>query len=106
MNTDIDAVTDLLSEQTVWKVVKPFIERYHEEKNFEPRPPSPTATVLGKVSSLERQLLRSKQDRWVNLSIPGSSSSSQPGHGGDLSEKSSASSTRSGSTSSTGSGQI
>lgn len=56
MNTDIDAVTDILAEQRVWKVVKPFIERYHEEKDFDMRPPSPTATVLGKTSRLEKQL--------------------------------------------------
>lgn len=56
MNVDIDAVTDLLVEQRVWKVVKPFIERYNSEKNFEMRPPSPTATVLGKVFRIEKQL--------------------------------------------------
>ena len=56
MNTDIDAATDLLAEQRVWKVVKPFIEKYNSEKSFDMRPPSPTATVLGKMSRLEKQL--------------------------------------------------
>ena len=69
MNTDIDAATELVSEQRVWKVVKPYIEKYHSEKSFDMRPPSPTATVLGKMSRLEKQLqsvqiqkLRQQQD--------------------------------------------
>ena len=30
MNTDINAVTDLLQEKTIWRVVKPFIDEYNE----------------------------------------------------------------------------
>lgn len=60
MNTDIDAVTDLLQKQSIWKVVRPYIEQYNAHKNFEMRPPSPTATILGKPSSVEKSLLLKK----------------------------------------------
>lgn len=57
MNADIDAVTDLLQKQSIWKVVRPYIEQYNAHKNFDMRPPSPTATILGKPSSVEKSLL-------------------------------------------------
>lgn len=56
MNTDINAVTDLLQQQKIWRIVKPYIDEYNDQKNFAVRPPSPTATILGKASSLEKQL--------------------------------------------------
>ncbi|KAH9511992.1 hypothetical protein DERF_010410 [Dermatophagoides farinae] len=70
MNTDINAVTDLLQEKTIWRVVKPFIDEYNERKKFDVRPPSPTATVLGKASSLEKQLHFDQMEKLKNLSKP------------------------------------
>lgn len=52
MNVDIDASIELLADQRVWKVAKPYIEQYNSEKSFDMRPPSPTATVLGKMGTL------------------------------------------------------
>lgn len=53
MNTDIDAVTNLLSEQIIWKAVKPFLEEFDRTEKIQLRPPSPTATVLGKTINQE-----------------------------------------------------
>ncbi|KAJ6215972.1 hypothetical protein RDWZM_010472 [Blomia tropicalis] len=78
MNTDIDAATELLSEQRVWNVTKPFIESYHSEKNFDFRPPSPTATILGKMSRLDKQLQLAQAEK-LRGSLP---SKSKHGDGG------------------------
>ncbi|OTF73683.1 histidine ammonia-lyase-like protein [Euroglyphus maynei] len=67
MNTDINAVTDLLQQQKIWRVVKPYIDEYNDQKNFFVRPPSPTATILGKVSSLEKQLHCEHIERLKNI---------------------------------------
>ncbi|XP_072025814.1 histidine ammonia-lyase-like [Amphiura filiformis] len=48
MSPAIDAVTKLLQEGKIWKVVKPFMDKYVSEQLKEADVRSPTSSVLGK----------------------------------------------------------
>lgn len=56
MYTDIDAVTNILIEERVWNVVKPYIDKYNREQKTETRPSSPTTSVLRKRSKVENEM--------------------------------------------------
>jgi len=55
MYTDIDSVTNLLTEERVWNIVKPSIDKYSAERRKEMRPDSPTASILRKRSRVESE---------------------------------------------------